>query len=36
VGRVTDDNDDLLGASVQLKGLPEPTAVYRVVWRDNG
>jgi class 3 adenylate cyclase len=70
---VTDDNDDLFGASVQLaarlcdlasageiivslavrelsagkqfrfddcgpvqlKGLPEPTAVYRVVWRDN-
>lgn len=71
---VTDDNDDLFGASVQLaarlcdlavageiivslvvrelsagkqfrfddygpvqlKGLPEPTAVYRVVWRDSG
>lgn len=71
---VTDDNDDLFGASVQLaarlcdlavageiivslvvrelsagkqfrfdyygpvqlKGLPEPTAVYRVVWRDGG
>jgi class 3 adenylate cyclase len=70
---VTDDNDDLFGASVQLaarlcdlasageimvslavrelsagkqfrfddcgpvqlKGLPEPTAVYRVVWLDN-
>ena len=71
---VTDNNDDLFGASVQLaarlcdiapageirvslavrelsagkqfrfddcgpvqlKGLPEPTAVYRVVWRDEG
>jgi class 3 adenylate cyclase len=71
---VTDDNDDLFGAAVQLaarlcdvatggeirvslavrelsagkqvlfddcgpvqlKGLPEPTAVYRVVWREGG
>lgn len=71
---VTDDNDDLFGASVQLaarlcqfapageiavslavrelsvgkqfhfedlgpvqlKGLPEPTAIYRVLWREDG